>query len=197
MNALPLNALDQRARARAIDWMREAEARDYSPADVIDDCLTCLQFLGIDVDTDRKGRPCVDYSLGSGRGDFVTFSGGWRVADMDIAALLDYAPQDEALRSVAGQFTAILLQYPHSTAGIGSMRDMFVIDADYGEDASDDATLTVQLLGAVKATAAWMLARMQADYEDRMSDESCIDMIEASDYRFTEAGDFVPEVTAC
>jgi hypothetical protein len=193
MNALPLNALDQRARQRALDWMREAEARDYSPADVIDDCLTCLQFLGIDVDTDRKGRPAVDYSLG-GSGDYVTFCGGWRVADMDIASLLAYAPEDEALRSVAAQFTAILLQWPRAEAGIDRCREQFVIDVDYCDEAPEDGTLTAQLLDAVKAAAHWMLARMQEEYEFRLSDESCIDLIEANDYRFTEAGDFVPEV---
>ncbi|HDR9868493.1 TPA: hypothetical protein QDE31_37630 [Burkholderia cenocepacia] len=193
MGALSLSALDQRARQRALDWMREAEAREYRPDQTIDYCLTCLQFLGIDVDTDRKGRPNVEYSLG-GNGDWLTFSGGWRVADMDIASLLDYAPEDEALRSVAAQFTAILLQWPTATAGIGAMRAHFVIDMD--DDGASDDQLHDQLLAAVKATAAWMLAQMQDDYEFRMSDESCIDLIEANDYRFTEAGEFVPCVEA-
>ncbi|WP_396328514.1 hypothetical protein [Burkholderia anthina] len=188
-----LSELDPAARERAIAWMREAEANDYSPADVIDDCLTCLQFLGIDVDNDRKGRPAVEYSLG-GRGDFVVFSGGWRVEDMDVAALLAYAPQDEALHAVAAQFTAILLQWPLASAGIGAMRQYFSVDSDV--DGEDGVELDGQLLAAVKAAAAWMLARMQSDYEDRLSDESCIDCIEVNDYRFTEAGEFVPCVEA-
>ncbi|WP_158683492.1 hypothetical protein [Burkholderia sp. BE12] len=201
--ALPLNALDDRARQRAIDWMREAEANDYRPDDVIDDCLTCLQFLGIDVDTDRKGRPAVEYSVGSyvQGGDFVVFSGGWRVADMDVAALLAYAPQDEALHAVAATFTAILLQWPCASAGIGRHGQCFTID-EYTCDGDDgytqvgDAHLFRSLVDAVKAAAHWMLARMLADYEDRTSDDSCADMIESNDYRFTEAGDFVPAVPA-
>ncbi|WP_098556746.1 hypothetical protein [Burkholderia sp. JKS000303] len=176
--------------------MREAEANDYSPADVIDDCLTCLQFLGIDVDNDRKGRPAVEYSVG-GNDDYVAFCGGWRVADMDVAGLLAYAPQDDALHRVASQFTAILLQWPLATAGIGHTGQRFVIDVDYGDDVPCDGKTLIQLLlVAVKAAAAWMLARMQADYEWRTSDEACIDCIEANDYRFTKAGEFVPEVPA-
>ncbi|MDN7537060.1 hypothetical protein [Burkholderia cenocepacia] len=196
---LPLNALDPRARQRALDWMRETEAGDYSPADVIDDCLTCLQFLGIDVDTDRKGRPAVDYSLGERGSDFVLFSGGWRVADMDVAALLAYAPQDEALHAVAAQFTAILFQWPRASAGVGAARSGnirgFTVEEDTGENRPDDEDLWSVIHDALKAAAAWMLARMQADYDDRLSDESCADLIDANDYRFTEAGDFVPEVT--
>lgn len=95
--------LSDRAKEKARDWLREANAGDNFFAEFItDDFLEALKALGFDV-LERRGnyldprdpranRNTIEWSGFWSQGDGASFSGSWRARDCDPAELLFNRP---------------------------------------------------------------------------------------------------------
>lgn len=203
--------LSDDAKAKARDWLRNAQAGDNSFAEfVTDDFHEVLAALGFDVDKKRG----LSWSGFWSQGDGASFSGSWRASDCDPAKLLADRPAtyehdgkvetskgNVELHRIAAEILAVKAagaSYAHVTGKDRWGFHMSLDELEWSDEtpATDDADADVATLRAWEnrfIEAARDLARMfykslEAEWEYQNSDAAIAESIEANEYEFTEEG---------
>lgn len=188
--------LDERAQQRALDWYREGQTEVWEPD--LDDVATCLRYLGIELDSDNRGRPDIHYRISWSQGDGASFEGVWHAEAMDLAELHQYTG-DTTLHRLGAQLLAVLLCHPRAECriitGVGVGIGWINIECVYSGESDDDGDpagldemVWEQLKTAFRGCADWVYRRLRDDLEYQTSDESCTEGIDANGYQFDEDG---------
>jgi hypothetical protein len=199
--------LSDEAKRVAVEWYRVVVNSDWEPE--YEDVVTCMGFLGIEFGQESYEtcggrsftRPNIECQISWCQGDGAVFAGKWKAEDMDIAALHEYAPQDEKLHAFGSSLTLMLLRYPQAAAyittvrcGSGLSRMEVTANVDETDDDSDNeglAEMEPELLGIFKDCAQWIYTQQRDELEWQGSEEVCIEGIEANDYTFDEEGNHI------
>jgi L-rhamnose mutarotase len=188
--------LDERAKERARDWMRECINQDWEPN--YDDIMTCLGGLGFiphlenyqTVGGKTKQRPMISYSIGYSQSDYAVFSADWEADQIDTARLAEYAPQDETLRQWSAYVMSVMLAHPKASAVVrgreGRAAEIENPRAVPGGD--DDPFIENAMHHLVNGLSQWIYEQLRDDLEYQTSDEVIEDTIIANDYDFDEDG---------
>tara|TARA_R110000822_G_scaffold170176_3_gene310066 strand:+ start:73 stop:663 length:591 start_codon:yes stop_codon:yes gene_type:complete len=158
-------------------------------------------ILGIALD---KNEP--SFSGFDSQGDGASWTGRYvarsHVATYDTApvAIREYAPQDEALHSIADELCLLARIYGpvwarvtrHSTHYVHDMT-MSVGEWDYLDDVSvDDVDFAIlerieeTLEAQFRALACWLYERLEAEYDFHTSDEAVAEALTANEIKETE-----------
>lgn len=193
---MKINELNEKAKERALDKLREGIEFDDEP--VIEDwkhILTCLGFSDIDI-----------YWSGFGsQGDGACFDGYWYMDRVNIEALKGYLSNQQAeeygawfheklaLVKVAGEdpfaYTATLSHvgpYYH----YGSVR--FEVEAykedEFAEPLFDTDEFEREFTEQCKSLMRQICRDLEAEYEYQTSDEYLTETAESNEYEFDEEG---------
>lgn len=209
MDTFKFADLSDSAKARALDWYREGVAQDWDGEFVIEDVVKCLGFLGYGVIQESRQRsngaqylhPAIYWQLAFSQGDGAVFEAMWCAKDMDLAGLLEHAPQDAELKRIGAQLMVQYMRHPAamvkiSTRPAGPGLDvMYAEFAETGREDTDgsaiyDETLERTVLShATHDLCNWIYNLLREEYEYQTSDETCEEGIESGDYNFDEDGD--------
>ncbi len=187
-----LSELSARAKAKAREWFRSGIAQDWDGSDTIEDAQQCFAHVGLDVES-------VHFSGFSSQGDGACFSGSWRAATVNAAALKSHAPQDRELHRIADEFARIAALYPlasftvkqsghysheHCTAFDVSIPDLEgnEIDSPAREQAEKD------LIEVAKDAMRWTYKGLEKAWDWENEDEQVDENIACNGYTFTAEG---------
>lgn len=171
------------ARERARDWYRSTPDDSwYEP--VIDDAKEVLGLLGFtDVDIQFSGFYC--------QGDGASFTATWCGEGVDEEKLREYAPQDEALHSLAITLKRIADSSEEGRGQAGLSRASrhpvheYTIRFNFeGVRESDEEEFKESARKAMR----WVYAQLRALYEHEISDEAVEENIIANGYEFYADG---------
>lgn len=203
--------LDDSAKERARQWMRDCENQDWSSRAEMyyDDMAVCLKFLGIDVDrtterwTDSKGKQRshekwdFEWSGFCSQGDGLVLRGAWAAERVDLAGLQQHAPQDTVLHQLGIEMTALMLRCPTGKADIcttnygpglpGLTLDNECVDSEGEIPMVADEVKALKRL--IERACTWAYRQLESNYESDMSDEVIEESIKGNEYEFTEEGD--------
>lgn len=205
--------LDAAAKEWARGKRRESLLSDDWWECVYEDAVICLGFLGFDAtesvargrasrtgDTVWVNRPTIQFSGFSSQGDGACFTGDWAAKRVDMAKLVEHAPEDKTLHNICAELSAIALQYPDMTAAVtrasSSYCHAYTMSLDSVEcDTTEDHEWTLAmaaadavLLACARNAAHWIYKQLEEEYDCLTSDEAIVEGIEANEYDFDEAG---------
>jgi len=199
-----LNELSDEARDKARAWYRE-RGLDYDWFEfVYEDFERICVIFGIDLETRSvrlygggiRPKPCIWFSGFWSQGDGACFEARYRHAKAAARRIREYAPQDEALHSIADVLQAIqkrnFFQLHADVVRRGryyheySMAISVKRESPTCQDMTADAEEVV--IEALRDLARWLYRRLEQEYEYLASNEAVDEAIVANDYTFTEAG---------
>lgn len=189
------------AKERAKQWWAEGECRDFGNDEyTLTDILTVLGHLGFDTDKDD-----IQWSGFCSQGDGLSFRGGWRASQLDLAALLAHAPEDDDLPGFGATLMALTLRHPSSAAkiifsyygcGVPSMSidetGTGVID-DNGWELTLSDEEAKEFEDTSRRIAKWAYSQLEDEYNYRTSLEQADETLASTDgdYEFDEEGELV------
>ena len=200
IQAYTYDELGDKAKERARDWFREVMAQEPEWWDsTFDEADRFAEMLGITIDR-RKGRldaPAIYFSGFASQGDGACFTGRYRYKAGAAEALKAEAPQDETLQRIALGLEA--LQREHDCALTAEVTHTgrylhaysTTIEVMNGDEPADDGA-DKALSELLRDYVNWIYRQLEAEDEDRLSDESLEDGIRANEYTFTEDGKRFP-----
>jgi hypothetical protein len=192
--------LSEKAKENARIWWLES-MDDSDIEHVKEDAVTCLQYLGFRFTV----RPIALHGGGvrqeaqlhipfGYRADKATFDATWYANEIDMAGLMEHAPQDTVLHGLCARMMAVMLRYPEALASFGSesRRNHEVMECYWAytrpEDSESDEALESELNNIVDDCAQWVTDQAAAEYEYQTSDAVVAENIEANEYDFDEDG---------
>ena len=196
--------LDDSAKEKARDWYREG-ALQYDWWDsVYDDAAEIADKLGIELkqksvplmNGGTVQQPCIWFSGFCSQGDGACFEGDYRYRKGSVKDVMEHAPKDEGLHKIAKglqdiqrrYFYGITVKVTHSGRYCHSRSvdfDVNLNERDYSIDTKDDHEAVCELL---RDFMDWIYQSLETEYDYLMSDESVDEMIECTEYEFTEDG---------
>jgi hypothetical protein len=185
--------LDDKAKARAVNWFRECEATDFNPAieEQLGDALDQLGFYA---------RHNTQWALHDRGSEGASFEGWWAADELRLDVLIAERPTDTVLHGIGAKLMTIMLACPTRLAQISRVgpnrrvpahrADVRFADRDTDSDSWDDDMYPDELAFAefVNEVFAWMHKYIEAEYDYLTSDDACIESIEVNDYTFNEVG---------
>ena len=191
--------LDDKAKACAQQWWSECASQDFGSDEfTLTDILVVLGHLGFDTIKED-----VSWSGFCSQGDGLVFKGGWRASCVDTAALLEHAPEDTELRSIAAEIMVVMLRHPAGAVKLGLNRygcglpimdieasGTGVIDDDTGEEVQFSYEEDADFRALAKRLAAWAYSQLEDEYNyvtsTEQADETLANM--DGDYEFDMSG---------
>lgn len=199
--------LSERAKERARDWWRTAEANNFNNDNSLqfDDFATVAEILGINLRTrpvkllggGTRYEPCIWYSGFSSQGDGACFEGSYSYAKDAPKKIRAYAGQDSELHRIADQLQKIQRKNFYALAASVSHRGHYYhsgctsidVERNDGREMTEDAE--EEIIQLLRDFMDWMYRQLEKDYEYRMSDENVDESITINDYEFDEDGNRV------
>lgn len=199
------DALDDRAKEKARQWMHECVSQEWTGEVCLEYCTNALNLLGFKVNERagayRNGEQEYErdyrWQLSYGQGDGLVFGATWKADDVEADKVLaDYAP-DSPLHGIAARLMALVILFPTGRChtlleghhGVPSA-NVYCFDwaCDPGEEGymDDDAIKAMQDI--VDDLNRWVFNELKEDYEADTDDESLVGSIEANEYEFNEDG---------
>lgn len=200
--------LNDKAKEKAREWMREIEASDMDLDFVLEDAATTAGLIGIELKQVESGRrrdgriiyrPAINYSGFGNQGDGASFLG--RYSSAPAAAVREHAPGDKELHRIADELEAIQAKHDsnliaHVADGRGRYSHEHSVDiaVSYMEGEHEeeltvlDGTAEESIKKLLRDFMRWIYQQLQAEWEYRLSDEAIDESILANEYTFTETG---------
>jgi hypothetical protein len=194
--------LSDRAKERARDWLREAQASDSDWYDsVYEDAQTIGALMGIEMDQKpvklmggaTRYDPAIYFSGFSSQGDGACFEGRYAYAKGGLAKVKAYAPSDAYPTLVAHTLQQVQAKHGYRlTATVKHSGHYYHpgctdIDVYKGDDyAPEDVAETVR--AALRMFMGWIYKQLEAEDEYRNSDEQIDESIRANEYEFEPDG---------
>lgn len=183
--------LSDKAKSRARDWWREVTSGDNDFADpVIEDFTQVCTRLGIDLKMGRDGTAEISWSGFSSQGDGFSFEGRYTRTSHAVAAMAEYAPQDEELRSIATDLDtdpAVSASIVRTSHHYAHERTVTITAFDNDDNEIPDAQTIV--LDALYRLMRWAYRQLEREYDYRMADEQIDDSLHFNEYTFLETGE--------
>ncbi len=189
-NVYSFSELSPKARERAIEQMREHVIRVWNGDATIEDAKQAFAHAGFNIER-------VHYSGFSCQGDGASFTGSWRAADVNVAAMREYAPKDEELHRIAEGFAAITNDFPEASFTVKQsghyMHEYctdfsFVVTDNEGNDIALSSEAEDALIGLARDAMRWTYRQLEREYDWETADAQVVEAIEGNDYEFTEEG---------
>ncbi len=193
--------LSSKAKGRARNWYRAVD--EFNAESVIDDAVTCLAFLGFDIDVaDRpfhaqiagdRQVPKIYWRGFYTQGRGASFTARWRAQRVDMAALKQHAPQDKTLERICAGLSVIALRYPDvyadiGVSGRGNLKHSMVCELDDEFNERGVTGLDKEILALAREAADWIYKQLENEYDYMNSDENVEEVIKANEYEFDEDG---------
>ncbi len=196
------NELSDKAKAKARDWLREAQAQDSDWWDsVYDDAEEIGKLMGIEMDQKpvklmngaTRYDPAIWFSGFASQGDGACFEGRYAYAKGGAAKVREHAPQDAALHAIAQGLQQVQQAHGYRLSAHVKHSGHYYhsgctdIDVTKGDDyAPDDAEKEVIRL--LRRFMDWIYRQLEAEDAYRNSDEELESAILANDYEFEADG---------
>jgi hypothetical protein len=194
--------LSDRAKEKAREWWREAEAIGYDPESIYEDAAECGAILGIDM---RKRRvqlmgggtryaPAIYYSGFSSQGDGACYESTYSYAKGAAKKIRAHAPTDSELHRIADELQALqrrnFYQLTAETRHRGHYYHSGCMAVDVGHCDGDSvpAEAEEELTQLLRDLADWIYKQLESEYEWRLSDENVDESIRINEYEFDEEG---------
>lgn len=194
-----LNELSDKAKEVARDWYRK-DLEFYDDA-VMDDARTIAKMLGIEIEK-------IYYDGFSSQGDGACFSGTFDAKKIQPGKVKEYAPKDEKLISIAGQFENVCKEFPNFTYIVKHCGHYFndhyteftiewndkILETfnnkstDYLNREKELWKAETNLISISRDLMKWIYVQLEKDWDYQISNQSVDENIMANDYQFTEAG---------
>jgi hypothetical protein len=195
--------LSDKAKARAVDTMREQAADDdWWYESVFDDAVEIAGLMGIEIeqravkfrDVVVGHKPAIFFSGFSSQGDGACFEGRYRYTKGSVKAVVEYAPKDEELHRIVRGLKAIQSLHAYQLIATvrhrGNYSHKYCTEIDVSDtrdrEVSTEAHTTVREL--LRDYMEWIYRQLQSEYEYRTGDEAVIEDIRANEMEFTEEG---------
>jgi hypothetical protein len=196
--------LSDKAKARAVDTMREQAADDdWWYESVFDDAVEIAALMGIKIEQraiKHNGavvghKPSIFFSGFSSQGDGACFEGIYRYKEGSVQAVAEYAPTDETLKRIVKALEDVQERSSYRLGATVKHRGTYsheyctVIDV---QDVKDDTEIPDGVDAVIQAILRdymkWIYRQLQSEYEYRTGDEAMIEDIRANEMEFTEEG---------
>lgn len=190
--------LSDEAKDKARYWYRE-DGFSYDWWDqVYEDAYAIAKLMGLDIEPcGRNDRTHgINFSGFSSQGDGACFAGRYRPVRGALAAVKEYAPQDEMLHSIAAELDSIQDTCGHILSVLVGHRGNYChshsMTFDHWFDTEQDGLETIGLEARVEAAlrdfADWIYEQLEELWDDINSDESVGETILANEYTFEASG---------
>jgi hypothetical protein len=210
--AYTIDELSDAARARAIDAHREWNVHDDWWDSCYDSAEDAAKYLGIAFKYHGKSTPGINFSGFCHQGQGASFSGWFKLNDVDAAALKAEWPKDKELHAIVDTLDRLksaltALEVTASiTNGHGNYSHEYTMRIEVNPfDEHDDDDVIFAMLGAVyksldvEATvteamrdfARWVYRMLEQEYEYLTSDEAILESLQCNDMLFDEDGDSI------
>lgn len=188
-----LKELNDKAKAKAIEWWRAISQDDSFWFDCIQEDVTSLfKLCGWSIDR-------ILYSGFWSQGDGACFEGTWKASDVDLDKLKQNAPNEDELHAICQELIHLQILYPFAYAKVRHRGhyyhehctefDVSIVDAEENE-INTDAVISDEkhFIYLSKELMRWIYNRLEKEYDYQNSDEVITEAIEANGYTFTETG---------
>ncbi len=203
-NVFTFDELDERAKERARDWWREANAGEtFQFKYIIDDAAEVLKILGFELKTrdiplmsgKTRAEVCIYWSGFCSQGDGASFEARYKYKSGSAQAVRAYAPKDERLHKIADRLQAIQKSFFYKlfadifTRGNYTHEYAMQINADYEKDETRDISeAEADILECARDLARWIYKNLD-EQNDYMNENEYIDeCLITNEYTFTETG---------
>lgn len=204
--AFAFDELSDAAKAKARDWYRETSSNDASDFDFsTDDFVAVLEIMGVEVSTHEvklmsgktRRAPNIYWSGFCSQGDGASFSGDYHYNAAAPAKIRAHAPQDNELHRIADELSALQLRNAFGLCAritqSGHYYHSNTMDVEVHDARNEDRAITggddYELRQLMRDLADWHYKQLDAENDDRQSDECVDENIEANEYMFDEEGD--------
>jgi len=194
--------LDEKAKDRARDWLRELKAQDFDHEYIYEDAATICTILGITLSTHEvklmsgqtRQKVNIWYSGFSSQGDGACFEGSYRYQAKSVRAIKAHAPTDTELHRIARELYELQRAHGYKLEASITHRGYYshshsttveVLRTDDREVHSEVQEAIAQLL---RDLMDWIYDGLRKEYDWSLSD-ACIDEdIRGNEYEFTQSG---------
>ncbi len=186
--------LNDKAKAKARDWWREASLHDQWWDAVYEDAITCASILDIEIGKNINGRTL--YSSGfCSQGDGASFAGRYSYINESVKAIREHAPLDTTLHAIADELEAFNKRQENGPicaqiTKSGNYEHSWSMQID-AYDMNGDALMPddeKELLSLMRRFADWIYSELKKEYDYLNSDEQVEESIVDNEYEFTAEG---------
>ncbi len=201
-NVFTFDELDERAKERARDWWREANAGEtFEFEHVIDDAAEVLEILGFELKTrdiplmsgKTRAEVCIYWSGFCHQGQGASFEARYKYKRGSAQAVRVCAPKDERLHKIADRLQAIQKRFFYKlsadifTRGNYTHEYAMQINAEYLQDETRDISeAEADILECARDLARWIYKNLDEQNDYINSNEYIDEIITANEYTFTE-----------
>lgn len=187
--------LSDKAKEKARDWYRQAGAGDnYFAEEVIEDAAVIAGLLGIELITrgTKQPHPIIYWSGFSCQGDGACFEGNYYHKPDCMAAVMEHAPTDEKLHTIARMLQNVGLGFAATIRHSGRYYHAYSMSIDIEPTADEGEPISQEteeaLKGAFQDFANWIYRELETEYNYQNADEQIDETIRANEYEFEGDG---------
>jgi hypothetical protein len=199
-NLYKFDELSDKAKEKARDRYRESGIHDEWWDSVYEDAEEIAKLLGIEIRQlpiktlggKIRYEPAIYFRGFSSQGNGACFEGTYRYRKGSVAAIKDYAPQDETLHRIAKtlqeeqkkSWYRLSAKITHRGNYCHSYSMDIEVDSDHPRDFDAEP-----IRKCMRDFADWIYERLEEEYDYLNSDEAVDESITANDYEFTKSGE--------
>lgn len=188
--------LTPKAKEKARQWYREAQAGDDWYESSFDDAKQIALLMGIDIKN-------IFFRGFSSQGDGACFEGSYKYAKGSVKAVKEYAPTDLELHRIATALALVQKEWRNAVSATVKHSGHYYherctdidVTLDYSkwtdsEEATPDLTLQAEtdITELLRDFMKWIYSQLEKESDFRESDETVDDNIRGNDYTFDVHG---------
>ena len=192
-NIYKFSELSEKAKQKAIEDQSRFESGEWDSSYSVDDIKSTAKIFGLEIDN-------LYFSGFSSTVTGASFDGNYQYAKGGLKAIKADRPDDTELHGIVSRFQDLqrksfyalscsIVQHGNSYHENTIYIDSLYINEDYPN--YDTTSIEKDLLSCLREFAQWAYALLNCDYDYRVSEEACIESIEANEYEFYENGEIV------